>query len=41
VQGQPFKKALRMVVNRLSGEFWHTMLQALSPLPVKKATSCW
>jgi GH35 family endo-1,4-beta-xylanase len=36
VQGQPFKKALRMDVQRLSGEFWHTMLQALSPLPVKK-----
>jgi GH35 family endo-1,4-beta-xylanase len=36
VTGQPFKKALRMDVQRLSGEFWHTMVQALSPLPVKK-----
>jgi GH35 family endo-1,4-beta-xylanase len=36
VAGQPFKKALRIDVNRLPGEFWHTMLQALAPLPVKK-----
>jgi hypothetical protein len=36
VQGQPFRKALRIDVNRLQGEFWHTMLQALSPVPLKK-----
>jgi GH35 family endo-1,4-beta-xylanase len=33
---QPFTKAIRIDVKRLSGEFWHTMLQGISAHPVKK-----
>lgn len=33
---QPFRRAMRMECTRLSGEFWHTMVQALSPVPVKQ-----